>query len=121
MKVAFATTSQDTRFDDPIPVRISSESDEMRKELVVFYWDSRRIRQSEPGRKESDNFSAGSDRKFLRLTGSDRVDFIWVRFYTGKVNTTEHRFCTDTTLEPCETVLPMMNYMLYCDNYFTTI
>ena len=119
--MAFATTSQDIRFDDPIPVRISSESDEMRKELVVFYWDSRRIRQSESGRKESDNFSVGFDRKFLRLTGSDREDFIWVRFYTDKANTTEHRFCTDITLEPFETVLPMMNYTLYCDNYFTTI
>ena len=39
----------------------------------------------------------------------------------GKANTTKHRFCTDITLEPCETVLPMMNYTLYCDNYFTTI
>lgn len=42
-------------------------------------------------------------------------------FYTGKANTTEHGSNTDITLELCEIVPPMMNYKLYCDNYFTTI
>ena len=50
----------------------SIKSDETRSNSIVFYWDSRRIRQS-----ESDNFSTGSDRKFLRLTGSDRAGFTW--------------------------------------------
>ena len=53
------------------------KSDEVRQDSVVFYWDSRRICQSESDRKESDNFPTGSDRNFLRLTGPDRAGFTW--------------------------------------------
>ena len=53
------------------------KSDETRSNSIVFYWDSHRIRQSESDRKEFDNFSTGSDRKLLRLTGSDLARFTW--------------------------------------------
>ena len=59
--------------------------------------------------------------KMFLLAGSESgicYDFV---FYIGKANTTEHGFCMDITLELYETVPPMMNYKLYCDNYFTTI
>ena len=59
--------------------------------------------------------------KMFLLAGGESGIWYDFAFYTGKVNTTERGFCTSITLELCETVLPIMNYKLYCDNYFTTI
>ena len=52
------------------------KSDEMQWKSVIFYRDSRWIRQSESNCKESDNFSAGFDRNFLPPIGSDREGLI---------------------------------------------
>ena len=42
-------------------------------------------------------------------------------FHTSEANKTEHGLCSGIILELREAVCPMMNYKLYCDNYFTTI
>jgi hypothetical protein len=57
---------------------------------------------------------------FLLAGGESGICYDYV-LYTGKNNNTQHGFCTDITLELCETVPRKMNYKVYYDNYFTTI
>ena len=45
-------------------------------------------------------------------------DFV---FRNSEANKTEHGFYSGIILELREAVSPMMNYKVYCDNYFTTI
>ena len=57
---------------------------------------------------------------FLLAGGESGICYDFV-LYTGKADKPKHGFCTDITLELCQTVPPMMNYKVYCDNYFTTV
>lgn len=57
---------------------------------------------------------------FLLADGTSGIycDFI---FYTGKADKPHYGFCTDVSLELCETVPSMINQKVYFDNYFTII